>query len=235
MDNLTRFSATKRFLLAALGLFVITTFALAPTGAHAQNEPSALFVGVQGGIAQSSFGGEGVSSSSRQGFTGGIHFMYNINEALSAELDLLYARQGGDDVTMSGGLNVSDAFNLENDRMTINYLRFPVVFKLTAPIEAVKVRALAGPSIDFLVGAKQNGSETQQALQSEAPVNARFLLYDLAGVVGGEIALPVPGLRNTEIALDGRYKFGFLNVDEEPEFVLKNRSFGGSLIFRIGF
>lgn len=235
MDNLTRFSAAKRFLLTALGLFVITTLALLPTDAHAQNEPGALFIGAQGGIAQSSFEVEGGSSSSRQGFSGGIHFMYNINEALSAELDILYTRQGGDDVTASGGPNVSNAFNLENDRMTVNYLRFPVIFKLTAPIEGVKVRALAGPSIDFLVGAKQNGSETQQALQSEAPVSTRFLLYDLAGVVGGEIALPVPGLRNTEIAVDGRYKFGFLNVDEEPEFVLKNRSFGGSLIFRVGF
>lgn len=158
--------------------------------------------------------------------------MYNINEALSAEMDFEYIQRGADAVSATGGVSVSDAFDLSDDEFTVDYLQFPVLLKLTAPIEQVKVRALAGPSVSFLVDAEQNGDSFQRAIQSELPVENRFLLYDISGVVGGELALPVPGLANSEVALDGRYTFGFINVDQTQGFEINNRALTGSLMFR---
>jgi hypothetical protein len=225
----------KRTLSATLALFVVAAFALNPQSAQAQNQPEAVYVGLQGGLAQSSLTGDGVESSSRRGFTGGLEFMYNINETLSVDSDFLYAKKGGDQVVADGGASTSDAFNFEEDRVTINYVEFPVLFKLTAPIEAVKIRAMAGPSVSFLADARENGLSEQQDFQSNVQVNDRFLLYDLAGVVGGEIALPLPGLADGEVALDGRYTFGLRNVDQTQGFNIKNRSFSGSLVVRLGF
>ncbi|MFB6272976.1 MAG: porin family protein [Salinibacter sp.] len=226
---------SKQTPLAILALLVVGSLVLVPRSTQAQNQPGALYVGLQGGISQSSFTGDGVSSNSRQGLTGGIHFMYNINEALSVEFDFLYTERGANSITAQGGPDVSDAYDLAGDRMTIDYYDFPVLFKLTAPIEAVKVRAFVGPSISFLAGATENGNTVQKDLQSEVPVTDRFLLYDLGGVVGGEIAVPLPGVANGELAVDGRYTIGYSNVDQTQDFTLKNRSLSGSLVFRYKF
>lgn len=219
-------------LFVSLAALALAAFTLGPMPAQAQNEADEIYFGVQGGLAQTSYSGTGTDASSRQGFSGGVHVMYNINEALSAQLDVEYTERGATSITASGGNNVSDAFDLSGDEFQVEYLSFPLLLKLTAPIEQVKVRAMAGPSISFLVDATQNGSDIQRNIQSQLPVTNRFLLYDVAGVVGGELAFPLPGLANSEIAVDGRYSFGLVNVDQTQGFELNNRSFSGSLLFR---
>lgn len=223
---------SKRLLYSTLALLTAAAFAFGPHAAQAQNEPGAFYLGIDGGLAQSSLTGDAVESDSRRGFNGGVHFMYNINEALSAELGINYAKRGAKGLVATGGPSTSDAYDYDGDQVTLDYLKFPVLLKLTAPIEAVKVRALVGPSIKFLTDATENGTDIQGNFQSEPPVIDRYLLYDLAGVVGGEVALPLPGLLDGEVALDGRYNFGLRNVDQTQGFKMKNRSFTGSLILR---
>lgn len=223
----------KRTLYTSLTLAALASFVLIPHAVQAQNEPGVAYFGLQGGISQATLSNGSVSATSRQGGMGGIQVSYNLNEVLSVELDALYSQRGAEDVTVQGGPNVSDAFNYDNDAIRITYFQFPVLLKVTAPIEVVKVRALLGPSISFLSGADENGNSRQIDLQSEQPVSDRFLLYDFEGVVGGEIGLPVPALGGSEVALRGQYDFGFKNIDQTQGFTLKNRSYSGSLIFRI--
>lgn len=228
MDRLTQ------TLFASLTLMAFVAFIVTPHSTHAQDEPGVAYFGVQGGLNQASFEG-GSAASSRQGNTVGVQASYNVNEVFSVEMDFLYAQMGANGVTISGGGNVSDAYDYQNDDVSVSYYHFPALFKLTAPIEFVKARALAGPAISFLAGAEENGTSIQGDLQSEQPVTNRYLLYDFGGVVGGEIALPVSALGESEVALTGRYYVGFTNVDQTQDFSLKNRSFSGSLIFRIPF
>lgn len=228
MDKLTQ------ALFTAFTIFALVAFALGPREAEAQNEAGQVFLGVQGGLTQSSFTGSGSDASGRQGYGGGAHVMYNVNEAFSVQMDFLFSQRGAEEVTADAGQNVSDAYNLDGSEIELQYYEFPLLFKVTAPIEQVKVRAMAGPAISFQTGAEIDGEETQRQLESTPKVQNRFLLYDVFGVVGGELALPLPGLGNGEVALDGRYQVGLKNVEQTQEMELKNRSFSGSLILRFG-
>lgn len=222
-----------RTLVTSFAIFLGCAFVAAPHSATAQNEPGELSLGLHGGLAQSQFAGDGVDASSLQGFSGGIGFQYHVNEVFSVELGALYTQRGAEDVTASAAPNTSSpAFNYSEDRLTVNYYDFPLLLKITAPIEAVKIRALAGPALSFLRSASQNGNDVQRYTESAKPVENRFLLYDFAGVVGGEIAVPLPGLVNGEVAVDGRYSFGLDNVEQTQGFEFKNRTLSGSLIFR---
>jgi hypothetical protein len=222
-----------RTLVATFVLLLGLAFMMGPPSATAQNQPGELSIGIQGGLTQSQLTGDGVNASSRQGYSGGVNFQYHINEALSVELGALYTERGADAVTASATANTSSpAFNYNDDQVTINYFDFPLLVKLTAPFEAVKVRAVAGPALSFLRSAEENGRSTQRSIESTPEVERRFLLYDFAGVVGGEIAVPLPGLVNGEVALDGRYTFGLDNIDQTQGFELKNRTLSGSLVFR---
>lgn len=217
--------------LPVLALFALASLSLSSRSAEAQ--PGSVHLGVRGGITQSTFNVDQGSASSTSGFTGGLQVEYGINEALSVQLGFLYSEKGADDITAQGGANTSDAFDLDGDRMSTTYLDFPVLFKLTAPIDVVEVSAMVGPSVNFVSDASLNERDRQQSLQSNEPVSNRVLLYDLAGVLGGEIAVPVPQLSNVEVAVDGRYSYGFKNIEQTQGFDFRNQDFNGSLIVRV--
>lgn len=219
--------------LPVLALFALAALPLSSLPAQAQNTPGSVHLGVRGGITQSTFDVDQGDASGTSGFAGGLQVEYGINEALSVQLGFLYAEKGAENITAQGGPNTSDAFDLEGDRISTTYLDFPVLFKLTAPIDVVEVSAMAGPSINFVSDATLNGSDRQGDLQSNEPVSNRVLLYDLAGVVGGEIAVPVPRLANVEVAVDGRYSYGFKNIEQTQGFDFRNQDFNGSLIVRV--
>lgn len=215
--------------LTAIALLV---FALGPSDVEAQNEAGAVYLGFQGGLTQSSVTGSGIESSGRQGYTGGFHVMYNLTDMLSAQMDFLYTERGAEGVNADSGPNVSSAYDLSDSVVDLKYFDFPLLFKATAPIDQVKLSAMAGPAISFQTGATIDGDEVQRHLESNPRVQNRFLLYDLLGIVGGELAVPLPGISNSEVALDARYQFGLKNVEQTQDMELKNRSFSGSLLFR---
>lgn len=228
MDRSTRLS------LPIFALFALASLLWASHPAQAQNDPGSVHVGLRGGIAQSSFNVDQGDASSTSGFTGGLQVGYAINRALSVQFGFLYSEKGAEDITAEGGPNRSDAFDLDGDNLSTTYLDFPVLFKLTAPVDAVKISAMAGPSISFVTDATQNGNDQIRSVESNIPVTNRILLYDLAGIIGGEIALPVPGLSNIEAAIDGRYAFGFTNIEQTQGFDFQSRDLNGSLILRVG-
>lgn len=217
-------------LLTGLAILVSAIIFLTPRASQAQ-ESALDYVGFQGGIAQTTFGQ--IDSESRQGFTGGLQFIIGVNEVLSVELDALYSRKGAKGINAQGGQNVSDAFDYSDTEIELTYAEFPLMLKITAPIDVVKVRAMAGPKFSIMNNALQNGSETITQLQSQQPVDTRFLDYDIGAVFGGEVALPLPVLGGSEVALVGRYDLGLKNIDTIQGFEAENRSFSGSLAFRI--
>ncbi|MFB6098196.1 MAG: outer membrane beta-barrel protein [Salinibacter sp.] len=203
MDNL-RQTLTSTLLLGAFALFAVS-----PPQAQAQQEPGASFIGIQGGLAQSSLAGSGVESSTRSGYT----------------------QKGATNLQATGGVSLGDALDYTGDKLSLSYLETPLLFKLTAPIEAVRLRAFAGPSYNNVIAATMNGKEELTRLQSNLPVEERISFYDVGGVIGGEIAIPLPMVAD-EIALDGRYYFGFHDLDTFQGYNFKNRTFSGTISVR---
>jgi len=221
----------KRILYTTFSLLALMALALAPVEeARAQEEPEAFYIGLSGGLNQSSFGN--VTATSRQGHTAGVSLSYNFNEVFSGELGVLRSRRGADGVSASGGQDRADALDFEDDDIRIDYWHFPLVLKLTAPIEVVKIRGFAGPALDFIRTARINGEDSRPDIQPQQSAKKRFRPLDVEGVLGGEIAIPVPSLVS-EIALDGRYHFGLLDADKEQGFKMKNQTFSGTLTLRL--
>lgn len=205
--------------------------ALVPLTTQAQDEPGAFYLGLQGGLNQTTLEGESVTSSSSQSnmHLGGFA-AYNVNEAFSVQLGVSYHERGADNVSADGGPVESDALNLDGASVDLEYVEFPVLFKLTAPIEVVKVRAFAGPGLNLMTGATINGRETLP-LQSNDEVSDRFHFYDAFGILGGEIGIPIPGPVD-EFAIDGRYQFGLFDIDVNQGFDIKNQGFTGTASVR---
>lgn len=228
----------KRSLYTLLALVLTTAFTLGPPTAEAQNEPGAAYLGVMGGVAQTSLTGDNADSDNRSGFTGGAHFMYNFNEALSLDVEFRYTRRGAESFTATPTSDRSNVLDFENDDYRLEYIDIPVLAKITAPIEAVKVRAFAGPSLNLRFNSTINGDHRMRFLQSNRKVDSRNLFYDVGGVLGGEIAVPLPvpvtGLQNAELVLDGRYQFGFINLDTIEGFDYSNRELSGTIGIRFG-
>jgi len=218
----------QRTLLALLSGLLL---ALVPLTTQAQEEPGAFYLGLQGGLNQTTLEGETVTSSSSQSnaHLGGF-FAYNVNEVFSVQLGASYHERGADGVTADGGPNVTDALNLSDATIDLEYVEIPVLFKLTAPIEVVKVRGFAGPGLNLMTNAEINGQETLP-LQSNADVDNRFHFYDAFGILGGEIGIPVPGPID-EFAIDGRYQFGLVDIDVNEGFDVKNEGFTGTASVR---
>jgi len=218
----------QRTLLALLSGLLL---ALVPLTTQAQEEPGAFYIGVQGGLNQTTLEGETVTASSSQSnvHLGGF-FAYNVNEVFSVQLGASYIERGADGVTADGGPNESDALNLNDATVDLEYVEIPVLFKLTAPIDIVKVRGFAGPGLNLMTGAEINGRETLP-LQSNADVDTRFHFYDAFGILGGEIGIPIPGPVD-EFAIDGRYQFGLVDIDVNEGFDVKNQGFTGTASLR---
>jgi hypothetical protein len=201
-----------------------------PTAAQAQAEQGAVFVSLHGGATQATVAGEDVTSSSfTTGYTGGISISYNINEALSAQIGLTYMQRGVQGLSTSQLPNVTPVLNYDNDEFTATYVEAPILLKLAAPIDAVRVRALGGLAFGNVVNATINGNERQDQLQSNPRFQDRLAPFDLSAVAGGEIALPISAFG--EIALDGRYHFGIIELDNEG-YDFSNRTISGTLSLR---
>jgi len=223
----------RQFVTFALAL----VFTLGILPAEAQNTPGETYFGVEGGFVQSTLGQGGTSADFRQAPTAGIHFMHNINEALSVQIGVLYVERGGESVVATGDRNVSPAWDITSQEVKLEYADFPILFKLTAPFEpypGVKFRAVAGPTFSARFDAEIGGEDSNRRLQSNSLVNDRTRFWDLTGVLGGEIVFPVPRVPGAELALNGQYHYGFLNVDTTQSFEYRNRTFTGSLGLRIG-
>ncbi|MFB6232115.1 MAG: porin family protein [Salinibacter sp.] len=219
----------RQILFTAFSVLALVAFSLAPMKeARAQEAPGAFYIGFSGGLNQSSFGN--VTANSRQGYAAGVSFTYNFNEVFSGEFGVLHSRKGANGVTASAP-NRPDAVDFEGDDIRLDYYHFPLLAKLTAPIEAVKIRAFAGPAFDFIRTAAINGQKSRPDIQAQQPAKERFRPFDVEAVLGGEIAIPVPS-PVSEIAIDGRYHFGFLDVDAAQQFSMKQRTFTGTVSLR---
>lgn len=186
------------------------------------DDGSPVKIGVRGGLTQATLYGDDVEDAGfRPGFTGGAYLTYRVNEALSVQPEVLYSVRGAKNVDY----NLPTAV-VEDDRVRHDVLQVPVLFKLSAPLEPVTPRLYAGPAVGFLLNSEIDGQDADDT----------FTSVDFGGVVGGELALDLnqqTGGVVDEIALDGRYNVGFVDLGDTAGIeALRTSAFTGTLSLR---
>lgn len=196
---------------AAFATFLLLTGFALPMTSQAQ---SPIDIGVRGGLTQATFYGDDVTSNDfRPGFTGGAFLNYQVNEAFSIQPEVLYSVRGAKN-------HFNEAGTLQDVRVRQDVIEIPVLFKLSAPLSPITPRLYAGPALGFLTNSEVDGNEADDA----------FGDVDFSGVVGGEIALAVNKGPLSEIALDGRYNLGLVELGDVQGFeAVSTSAFTGTL------
>jgi len=196
---------------AAFATFALLIGFALPMTSQAQ---SPIDIGVRGGLTQAAFYGDDVSSNDfRPGFTGGVFLNYQVNEAFSIQPEVLYSVRGAKN-------HFNEAGTLQDVRVRQDVIEIPVLFKLSAPLSPITPRLYAGPALGFLTNSEVDGNEADDA----------FGDVDFSGVVGGEIAFAVNKGPLSEIALDGRYNLGLVELGDVQGFeAVSTSAFTGTL------
>lgn len=220
-------SSTKRspFHYILSGLLALWLLGLlAPRAATAQQAA----VGLKGGVAQSTFVGEDADADSRTGFRGGVYFRYDVNSALSIQPEVMYTFKGAD--TEEGDLSAPLLRTLSGE-YTIQYLEFPILFKLNAPLgEVFHASLYAGPQLGFKTEDKLNGRRINDFINNTNTVSP----LEFSGLVGGDLGInlePFDLGPLSRVVVDGRYTLGLTNTfqvsDTSPS--IQNATFSGTL------
>lgn len=192
LNVITKITTAFATLMLVVGLAM-------PTASQAQ---SPVDIGVRGSLTQATFYGNDVASNDfRPGFTGGVFLTYRFNEAFSIQPEVLYSVRGAKN-------HFNEAGTLEDVRVRQDVIEIPVLFKLSAPLSPITPRLYAGPALGFLTDSEVNGNDAENA----------FGDVDFSGVVGGEIAFAVNKGPLSEVALDGRYNFGLVELGDLQGF-----------------
>jgi hypothetical protein len=187
-----------------------------PANSQAQ---SAFDIGIRGGVTQATFYGDDVASNDfRPGFTGGVFLTYHVNKAFSIQPEVLYSLRGA-----KNHFSATTSPSLEDVRVSQDVIEIPVLFKLSAPLSPITPRIYAGPSLGFITNTSVNGEDADDAFND----------VDFGGILGGEIAYQVKAGPLSEVALDGRYNLGFVNLGDVGDFEdVRNSSFTGTMSIR---
>jgi len=178
--------------------------------------------GIEGGVAVSNvdFSADmfSVSFDNRIGGVGGFLVAVDFNRSVGLQVDALY---------LQGGTKSSDPLFAEfgDLEVRVDYLQVPVLVRGNFHAsDAVTIRVLGGPTFGFKLNDKQTfGGEE---LSGEDALILKS--YDIGLAFGGAVQFG-------KFFVDGRYMFGLLNIDDDPEDTdlveIKTRAF----TFMIGF
>jgi len=201
-------------LASAIATLALLVGLVLPVSSQAQ---SAFDIGVRGGVTQATYYGDDVASNDfRPGFTGGVFLTYQVNEAFSIQPEVLYSLRGAKN-------HFNEAGTLNDVRVSQDVIEIPVLFKLSAPLSPITPRIFAGPSIGFITNTSVNGMDADDAFND----------VDFGGVLGGEIAYQIGAGPLSEVALDGRYNIGFVDLGDLENFEsVSNSAFTGTMSLR---
>lgn len=199
---------TVRAVLLGVALLAATY-----SGAAAQK---GLELGFRGGVSVASASvdvNETFDKSNRTGFVGGIFLNYDAS-LLGFQVGAQYSQKGVD-------LDIGDAVN----EFSLSYLEIPAVVKLGIPLGVIKPSVFGGAGLGFKTGCDSNGDDCGDDFKGT----------DFTGIAGADVAIY---LGSISLWADGRYHFGFSNINDANDVVgdLKNRNWTlqAGLGFKLG-
>jgi len=178
---------------------------------------------LKGGANFADVGGSDAGNTNMSiGLIGGFSATFQFAKFFSIQPELLYARKGADQFTIS-----QERYALVNANIVLDYIEVPVLARFTIPMANNLVPGIyAGPFFAFKLRSKLNvveaRSEDGTPIGSIQPKIVNAKSTDVGLVIGTALALEGP---TTKIVIDLRYTFGFSSFLKEHSFVANNSEF----------
>ncbi len=182
-----------------------------------------LAVGGKGGIGITTFKGTDAQNiDARTSWLGGAFLNAQISPVFNLQPEILFSQKGADYTT--GGART---------HLVINYFEIPVLAKVRLPIgDVVFPHILFGPNFAFRTNVKYSSVETAGGTQITTN-DPDIRKSDIGGLVGAGIDIE-PTDSGLFFTIDGRYGFGFNNLDRSDNSV-EIRNAGWSFAVGVGF
>ena len=177
--------------------------------------------GITGGLNFTTLGGSNAPNVSIiTHYATGVFIEINVPLLpISIQPEVLYSVKGS-----KIGPNAVPLANdiLSPNKVTTSYIDIPILVKYYLSSPVIKPFIFVGPSIGFLVSAKEEatslGLETNQ--ENEIDVKNQTTSIDFGAVVGVGAKIP---LVVVNLTLDARYNFGFTSTDKINPINIYNR------------
>ncbi|SHK54880.1 porin family protein [Rhodothermus profundi] len=177
---------------------------------YAQPAPT---VGFAAGWVQATFSGKDLGRAAyRAGFSAGVFLSYPLANWLAIRPEFWYE--------MKGGKQLAGApFAPDGASVRITYTSLPLLLQV-APGTG-RVRLLLGPQFSVRLNTEVEGEDADMFFQA----------FDVGGVGGLEVGLPVQRGLMQEVFIAGRYYLGLTKIDHSGPRAddVKNRSFSLTL------
>lgn len=137
----------------------------------------------------------------KAGLSGGLVVLYEFNDRLALQPELLYSQRGVKS-------NLYEGIVLVDVTASFDYVELPVLLRYQFPLESrFKPHLFAGPSVSYNLNAELELSAS--VLSASADIGSVTQVSDFGVVAGGGFAYEAgPGV----ITLDARVYYGFTNV-----------------------
>ncbi len=175
-----------------------------------------LSVGAKAGMGMSSITGTPDYWESytdyKAGFVAGMVLLYEFNDRLALQPEILYAQKGVQS-------NLYDGIILVDVAASFNYIELPLLLRYQFPLEGkFKPHLFAGPAIAYSLSSELELSAS--ILSTSVDIGSVTHVSDFLAVAGGGFGYEVG---SGVVTLDARVSYGFTNVLLSGDFEV-NRS-----------
>ena len=216
---------TNMFLL--FGLFVLQPEVFTQETPESTGGGMSLKFGVKVGATISSFDNQQPHNNLMAGFAGGGFVAYPINSTMEVQAEALFAQEGGrllyfDEPNLIGQ-DYWYVISVENERVVINMLNVPVLFKYHMPMGNTKLSFVVGPNFGYRIHAKAQKEVTVftesgsfHTYTETDNLTSNIERYSLAATAGAGVEIDAGGYT---LILEGRYKYGITPVFKSYSYV----------------
>ncbi len=180
----------KKMIILAVAMFTLIT--VLPANAQVN-------LGVVGGLnlAKVSFDPDpdGVDLSNRTAFGIGGVLNFGLGETLALQLEPMFLQKGA----KATGQGITGETELK-----ASYIEVPAMLKFAFGSGDTKPYVIAGPTIGYLLSAKQDETDIKDDVKS----------IDFGLTFGGGVSLP---MGNNTVFVEGRYSFGLADINDDSD------------------
>ena len=188
-----------------------------PNAAFAQESAKSVSLGLQAGVDVADLAGSDneFAPHDRFGFIGGGFVKLSTPGRFALQLDVLYVQKGGEE-------NTDNTPDTKPDQFFVNYLEFPLLFKVALSTSGVRPELFVGPSVAFELSCTFDpfpGGESLPLDCADFGIETRSV--DVGVAFGANLDIP---LGSGFLVVDGRGIVGLSSIDaSDADLDIRNR------------
>ncbi len=137
---------------------------------------------------------QGVDLSNRTGIGIGGVLSFGVGETLALQLEPMFLQKGSKATVQGFG----------ETELKASYIEVPAMLKFAFGSSDTKPYVMAGPTVGFLLSAKQDETDIKDDVKS----------IDFGLTFGGGVSLP---MGNNTVFVEGRYSFGLADINDDSD------------------